>query len=264
MRVYSQTPYEEELMKTILVLGEYKFLKHLPNNIGGYKIKLSMEKKPWSEYFWFSKYYSHIVLFSFGSIISKESIKVCRPELLNLHPSPLPSYKGANPIQAQFVDGVKTSVVTLQKVAPKVDTGKILSTAPYNLSTDSVEDIVENAAKAGVEALRNYLEPKPVTIKNTSSNLFIGHEGEFLITDELARYVWFMQGKCWFRNKYHEKVFIKTNSPEAYSPELGLWNEALKDPNNVTYLPILAYKREGKNWVSRKDYINGNVNKKVK
>lgn len=63
------------------------------------------------------------VVASFGQILPKEFLdyRLC----LNVHPSALPKYRGASPIQNAILNGDRQTAVTIMKVGQKVDSGDI-------------------------------------------------------------------------------------------------------------------------------------------
>lgn len=72
-----------------------------------------------------------IVSFTFPYRIPPEIREIARYGAVNLHPTPLPAYRGPNPMRS-FYDGYPTIGATLHWTADDFDTGRILSqhTAP--------------------------------------------------------------------------------------------------------------------------------------
>ena len=68
--------------------------------------------------------YDLSVVASFGQILPNEFLehRLC----INVHPSLLPKYRGASPIQSAILNGDKQSGVTIMKVAQEVDAGDII------------------------------------------------------------------------------------------------------------------------------------------
>lgn len=64
------------------------------------------------------------VVASFGQILTQEflDLKLC----INVHPSLLPKYRGATPIQSAILNGDNKTGVTIMKVAKEVDSGDII------------------------------------------------------------------------------------------------------------------------------------------
>jgi formyltetrahydrofolate-dependent phosphoribosylglycinamide formyltransferase len=77
-----------------------------------------------------------LVLAGFMRILSKEFVKQVDGRIVNIHPSLLPSFKGANAINDAFLFGVKITGVTVHIVDEFVDHGKILAQRPVEIKED--------------------------------------------------------------------------------------------------------------------------------
>ena len=67
------------------------------------------------------------IVAAFGKIIPKEVINLFPKGILNIHPSLLPKWRGASPIQATILSGDRETGVTIIKVDELMDHGPILS-----------------------------------------------------------------------------------------------------------------------------------------
>lgn len=67
-----------------------------------------------------------VVLAGFMRILTPYFIKTFKNKILNIHPSILPAFKGANAIKDAFNYGVKITGVTIHFVDEKVDHGPII------------------------------------------------------------------------------------------------------------------------------------------
>lgn len=82
------------------------------------------------------------VLASFGVLIPSPVLDVFEPEgILNVHPSLLPLYRGASPIESAILNGDNEFGVSVMKLAPKMDAGPIyyqatLENVPEGVSKD--------------------------------------------------------------------------------------------------------------------------------
>ncbi len=66
------------------------------------------------------------VLASFGVLIPSSVLEVFEPEgILNIHPSLLPEYRGASPIESAILDGATDFSVSVMKLAKAMDAGLI-------------------------------------------------------------------------------------------------------------------------------------------
>ncbi len=69
---------------------------------------------------------AHGVLASFGVMIKSDVLDLFEPEgILNIHPSLLPSYRGASPIESAILNGDKDFSVSIMKLVLAMDAGPI-------------------------------------------------------------------------------------------------------------------------------------------
>ena len=79
-----------------------------------------------SEKIHFIKVADILVVASFGELLPKsylDNFNLC----VNVHPSALPKWRGANPIQSAILANEESTKVTLQTIAEKFDHGKIIA-----------------------------------------------------------------------------------------------------------------------------------------
>ena len=68
-----------------------------------------------------------IVVASYGQIIPQEILDMPKHGCLNVHPSLLPEYRGASPIQKAILNGDKKTGVTIIQMTEKIDSGPIVA-----------------------------------------------------------------------------------------------------------------------------------------
>lgn len=98
------------------------------------------------------------VLASFGVLIKQNLLDLFEPEgILNLHPSLLPQYRGASPIESAILAGDQDFSYSIMKLAPKMDAGPIYHQATFsNLPLDKTliyQTLAENGASWLVDHL---------------------------------------------------------------------------------------------------------------
>jgi len=64
----------------------------------------------------------------------KETINIFPHKIVNIHPSPLPKYRGATPGPWQIINGETTSAVTFFQIDPLPDHGPIIASIPFSIS----------------------------------------------------------------------------------------------------------------------------------
>ncbi len=94
--------------------------------------------------------YDYALTASFGQILSQEFLSH-RP-CLNVHPSLLPKYRGATPIQSALLNGDTHTGVTIMKMVREVDAGDILLQRGYDiLDDDTTDTLMEKLGVMGGE-----------------------------------------------------------------------------------------------------------------
>ena len=93
---------------------------------------------------------SHGVLASFGVMIKDDVLELFEPEgILNIHPSLLPKYRGASPIESAILAGDTEFSVSVMKLVKAMDAGPIYwQSSLTDLPLDKVV-IYRELAKAG-------------------------------------------------------------------------------------------------------------------
>lgn len=105
------------------------------------------------------------ILAAYGEIVPKEVIGYFPFGILNVHPSLLPKWRGASPVQAPIIAGEKETGVSIIKLDEKLDHGPIVSQFKEDISdSDTTETLrarlFERSATVLVELLEAYLNKK--------------------------------------------------------------------------------------------------------
>jgi len=89
------------------------------------------------------------VVASFGQILPQWflDLRLC----INVHPSLLPKYRGASPIQNAILNGDEKTGVTIMKVAMEVDSGDIILQEEYTMNGEYYSSLERNLAIIGGE-----------------------------------------------------------------------------------------------------------------
>jgi len=111
-----------------------------------------------------------IVVAAFGQLIPPAILDLPEHGCVNVHPSLLPRWRGASPVQAAILHGDEESGVTIMKLDAGLDTGPTLSQRKVRvLPGETAGDLAGRLAKFGadllIETLPAYLQgsltPKP-------------------------------------------------------------------------------------------------------
>ena len=107
---------------------------------------------------------AHGVLASFGVMIPGKVLELFEPEgILNIHPSLLPLYRGASPIESAILNGDTEFSVSVMKLVKAMDAGPIYYQTTLSDLPLCKDDIYKALAKTGAEwickNLTNLSEP---------------------------------------------------------------------------------------------------------
>jgi len=107
-----------------------------------------------------------VILTAYGKIIPSKLLSIPKKGILNLHPSLLPAWRGATPIQSTILAGDKKSGVTLFLMDEEIDHGPIIQNAVYSMYDTKItyselsEKLAELGAKLITEFVPQWLEEK--------------------------------------------------------------------------------------------------------
>ena len=77
-----------------------------------------------------------LVVVAYGRLIGNELSACASYGAVNAHPSLLPDFRGASPIQAAIASGVRQTGVTLIRLVERLDAGPIIASSELSLTTD--------------------------------------------------------------------------------------------------------------------------------
>jgi methionyl-tRNA formyltransferase len=99
-----------------------------------------------------------LVVVAFGRIFRKSFLDLFPRGGINLHPSLLPKFRGPSPISAVILAGERETGVTVQRLAPRFDSGDILAqkTCPLD-GSETTGTLTERLAPVGAELLASVL-----------------------------------------------------------------------------------------------------------
>lgn len=134
-----------------------------------------------------------IFVVDFGQIIREPFLsRLC----LNIHPSLLPEYRGAAPIQRALLDGKNHTGVTVFRLAAKMDAGEILAQSEIDIApTDNASDLYLRLSEIGSRIAFDSLRNEPLKFSaqddslSTYANKIDKSEFEVSFTDSALRFV---------------------------------------------------------------------------
>jgi methionyl-tRNA formyltransferase len=106
-----------------------------------------------------------IILTAYGQIIPKEILDLPKYKALNIHPSLLPCWRGASPIQAVILNGDKETGVTIILMDEEMDHGPILENTKIQIPNSQTykelsDKLADLAAELLIKTLPDWIEGK--------------------------------------------------------------------------------------------------------
>ena len=119
---------------------------------------------------------AHGVLASFGVIIKSDVLDLFESEgILNIHPSLLPLYRGASPIESTILAGDSEFSVSVMKLVKAMDAGPIYYQTTLKDLPLVKDEIYKTLAEAGAEwIVKNLADLPQPTLQDDSKATFCG------------------------------------------------------------------------------------------
>ena len=100
-----------------------------------------------------------IVVAAYGFIIPQNILDAKKYGCLNIHPSKLPKYRGAAPLQRTIINGDKETAVCIMQMDAGLDTGDIILQEDLSISSHmTVLELHDKCAKIGAKLLLKTLD----------------------------------------------------------------------------------------------------------
>ncbi len=214
-----------------------------------------------------------IVVTAYGFIIPKNILEAKKHGCLNIHPSDLPKYRGAAPLQRTIINGESETAVCIMQMDEGLDTGDIILEQKFHISdkitfTELHDKTSQMGAQMLVQVLDNIDKIKP--FKQSEAGMLYAHK----LSKEESKLDWNESAfliDCKIRGmnpwpgvyfEYQDKK-IKiveaeyVNIDHQYEPGLLLDNNIFEVACGKGILRIMKLQPEGKRIMSAKDYRLG-------
>ena len=209
------------------------------------------------------------ILASFGVLIKSDLLELFEPEgILNLHPSLLPLYRGASPIESAILNGDQDFSVSIMKLVKAMDAGPIyyqttLKASEFSSRLPEKSEIYQKLAIIGANWLIEHLDslPKPTlqddekatfTTKfdKTYSNLSLSEMSATEALNRIRAFQGFPKSKLQIHS--HECIILKAHVETEKS------NNPLSFPcQDGNFLVIDQLQPASKKPMDAKSFING-------
>lgn len=114
------------------------------------------------------------VVAAYGKIIPADVLKIPKFGFINVHPSLLPKYRGASPIQTAIINGEQETGVTIMQLDEGMDTGDILLQRTVEIKNDDTAETMHDrlslvSAEMVIDAIKLLEEGKLSPVKQDHS-----------------------------------------------------------------------------------------------
>lgn len=104
-----------------------------------------------------------LLSFCYGKIFGPKFLSLFDGEAYNIHPSLLPKYRGASPLEAALLNGDEKSGITLQRLALSCDCGDIVKVEGFDIKdSDNLQTLTELVASKAVFVKDIFMDDKKI------------------------------------------------------------------------------------------------------
>ena len=223
-----------------------------------------------------------IIVAAYGKILPKEVLEIPKFGAINIHPSFLPKYRGASPIQNTLLNGEKETAVTIILIEEKVDAGKILVQEKVKIEdNETYPKLSQKLSKISAEILEKTISPwlegkiNPIAqndslatfcqiIKKEDGKINWSDTAQNIYNQYRAFYSW--PGVFTYWKKEEREWRLKLNKIKSDSSEIEnnfkigeifLENDQIKIKTGKGNIILEEIQLEGKNKMSGADFIRG-------
>ena len=100
-----------------------------------------------------------LLTMAYGEYVPNEILKIPHHEAINIHPSLLPQWRGASPIQSAILNGDKKTGICLTRMVSEVDAGPIFISYETEIGVDETAGLLSSRlAELSAKLIKNSLD----------------------------------------------------------------------------------------------------------
>lgn len=218
-----------------------------------------------------------LIVVAYGLIIPKAILELFQRGAINVHPSLLPQYRGASPIQSAILNGEKNTGISIMLMDEKMDHGPILKQVEVALSGEETNQslhlqLAELGSPLLTETIKQYLAGRITpqeqnhgeatfckTINKEDAQINWQLSAQEIKQKVYAFYPWPATWTTWNgkRLKIYPPVQVIPEQSDIKAGEAFLNDNRLAVKAGVDALIISRLQLEGKKEVSAEEFLRG-------
>jgi len=220
-----------------------------------------------------------MIVVAYGQIIPKSILEIPKHGSINVHPSLLPKYRGASPVQSAILNGEIKTGVTIMQMDEKMDHGPILAQIEHDLSEDETNydlhlKLADTSQQFLLDTALKFIkgEIKPIeqdhaqatfckTITKEDARIDWSKTAQEIKRKIYAFYPW--PGTWTTLENKRLKIFPPAEAIETLKPGIKAGQIIIDDGEVFVacgdgFLQIKKIQLEGKKETTAKEFLNGN------
>ncbi len=161
------------------------------------------------------------IVAAYGKLLSDALIDIPKYGVVNIHPSLLPKYRGASPIQSAILNGEEKTAITLFKIDSEMDHGPVFMTEEIVIgNNDNTPSLLEKVAIISADMIADRLLPNIASLVPVPQNHDEAtYTKKFVNSDGFIEYANLERAK----RGEHDLAPVIDRKIRALYPEPGCW-----------------------------------------
>lgn len=259
-------------------VGRHQTIQKSPVKLVAEKYNLPIaQPETLKKYEWPISNYDLNIVVEYGLLIPSHIIEAPRFKTINVHPSLLPKYRGASPIQSALLNGETTTGTSIMIIDDQMDHGPILAQKTLPIANDDdystlTKKLVKISADLLLQTVPEYLSKKitpRVQNENDATFCKIFKKEDGLINFQKTAHEIYNQFRAFsdwpgiyiiWNGKRLKLLSVQPIEKEISAGQVKIDHEKIYIGSAKQSLEILRLQLEGKKPMSAKEFLHGYKN----
>ena len=213
-----------------------------------------------------------IIVMAYGKILPKDILDLPPFGCINIHVSLLPRWRGAAPIEHSLMNGDKETGISIIQLIEKLDSGPIINQKKVDIELDyNKNELSQKLTEVGIKLLVETIPlifDKKLTYSNqndnyaTYANKISSEDRKVNFNKSVNEVLNFIRAHspkpgAWFTLQNERIKIIKARTSNSIGNASTILNETFDIGCNDGSIEPLILQREGKNIISKDDFLRG-------